>query len=141
MVETLLKRNQTDPNLAGKKSLAPLILAASSTQKDAEQIIRRVVDAGANKHVVDENRSTALHFAASQGLSATILCLVEQQLDVQARSSKYGTILSAYMRNPAFSPGVAGLLLNTGACIDEMGGRHHSSLQAACARGTIGAVS
>lgn len=105
-----------DPNARGSWGETPLYRTARDVT-DAPQVIRALLEAGANPRTLTDNGESALHAAARRRLARTpevITMLLDAGLDVNARNSRGETPLHR-ARTYNSLPAVTSVLLDAGA--------------------------
>ena len=114
----LLKERAANVNLASMRGRTALFLAAMSDR--SADIVRLLISAGADIHVVDGMKMTALHAAALGNDTETVRLLVDAGLDVNARDFQGFTPLIFATSNGNLA--VARLLLARGAEVNAVSG-------------------
>ena len=93
-----------------------LLLAAGCTSERGSEIVKCLLDAGANANVRDKHYRTSLHLAAELGTPETVGILLNHDVDVNAISSYDTTpLLEAIENDPSRGVPIARQLLHCGA--------------------------
>jgi len=103
-----------------------------------EEIVRLLLDKGADVNAQGGEYGNALQAAASNGHEGIVRLLLDEGADVNAQGGFYGNALqvAAYEGHE----GIVRLLLNEGADVNAQGGVYGNALQAAASRGHEGIV-
>ncbi|KAJ5909525.1 hypothetical protein N7504_004168 [Penicillium tannophilum] len=111
---------------------APVNLAVAS-YFGIKQVVRVLLDAGADVNVQDRWPFTALQAASRSGSQQVVQMLLDNGADVNAKHGYINTALQAASARGHQS--IVEVLLNQGADVNIQGGEYNTALQAASARG------
>jgi len=134
-VETLLQASNFTPSTAWHKASR---LLASATKANFSNIVRSLVEAGANANYQDEQGETALHIAARFGREDCAAALVRcaTNVDLEIKESTYGwTPLMLASVDGHLS--MVDLLITAGAEVDSVDNSGWSSMEHAALRGNM----
>ena len=111
-----LLRAGADPNICGSLRRTPL-MAASLLESKAEEVMRVLLEAGADVHARDQLENTALSQASHYGSPESVRILLEAGADVHAQDYRGRTplMLSSWSIRGVDSPEILKILLKAGA--------------------------
>ena len=108
-----------DLEIADDGGNTALLLAAGSTSEHGSEIVKCLLDAGANANVRDKSYRTSLHLAARSGTPEMVEILLDHDVEVNAMSIDEGTPLFEATRNvPSRGVPIARQLLQHGAALN-----------------------
>ncbi len=86
-VSILLKKGAS-PNAANKEGLPLLMIAAGRKDSEATNVVRALIEGGANIMIRDSNGQTALFYAARNGNKEMVEYLLKRRIDYYALDNK-----------------------------------------------------
>ncbi|KAF7446386.1 ankyrin repeat domain containing protein [Pyrenophora tritici-repentis] len=119
-----------DP-MTGKLGV-PFEMQAAS-YRGHEQVVKMLLDAGADINAQGGNHGNALQAASLRGHKQVVKMLLDKGVDINAQSGNHGNALQA--ASEGGHKQVVKMLLDNGADINAQGGEYGNALQAASARG------
>ena len=96
------------------------------------ELLRALIEAGADVNVTDERGNSALHYAVRSNRAYLVLDLIEAGTNIEARNGNNITPLMLAIQHRCYSS--AGLLLEHHADMSATGGKHNESVRKMCIR-------
>ncbi|KAK5202772.1 hypothetical protein LTR41_011483 [Exophiala xenobiotica] len=127
IIKILLQQNQ-DSDLDGMDQEGRTALVWASGNANAE-IVRMLVDAGADVNAQGDQCGSALQTASLQGKEKLVQILIDRRADINADGGTYGNALQAAAIRGREKE--VQILLGSGADVNKQGGRYGTALQAA----------
>ncbi|KAJ7112578.1 hypothetical protein C8R44DRAFT_882341 [Mycena epipterygia] len=110
----------------------------AASESGHANIIRLLLEKGADINAVDAKHGSALQAASAEGHTETARLLLKEGADVNAAGGHYGTALQA--ASYGGSPEIVRILLKEGADVNAEGGTYGTALQAASYIGSLEVV-